>query len=560
MGATRNRPGARRPTRPKTGRAAKPARPQPARPKSRRPRAPETPSREARPESVSLWMATEAIPTRPRLTRGRTVDVCVIGAGIAGLSAAYQLARAGRSVVVLDDGPIGGGQTGRTTAHLSHAMDVGYQTIRRLHGEEGARLAAASHSAAIDEIETIASQEGIACDFERVPGHLFVPRGESPAVLERELEAAHAAGLDRVELLTTTPTLGAGAGPCLRFPDQAQFHPLRYLAGLAAAIERRGGAIFTNVHAEAVEPKGAAQRVKTAGRAGVTAGAVIAATNAPILGPQTLHAKQAAYLTYVIGARIPAGAMPHGLYWDTEDPYHYVRVQAREPAAAGEVLIVGGEDHKTGQAPGAADDSANRYRALEEWARARFPMIEEVEFRWSGQVMNSLDGLAFIGRASEQDPGVYLATGDTGMGMTHGTIAGMLLRDLILGRENPWRALYDPSRLMLRAAPTLVRENVNVAAQYADWITPAAVSSVDEIPPGQGALLRRGLAKIAAYRDDTGRVHERSAVCPHLACIVAWNSGEKTWDCPCHGSRFDALGHVINGPANANLAPAEDKK
>jgi Rieske Fe-S protein len=184
-------------------------------------------------------------------------------------------------------------------------------------------------------------------------------------------------------------------------------------------------------------------------------------------------------------------------------------------------------------------------------------MIEDVEFRWSGQVMNSLDGLAFIGRASEDEPGVYLATGDTGMGMTHGTIAGMLLRDLILHRDNPWRTLYDPSRLILRSLPTLVRENVNVAAQYADWLTPAAVSSVDEIAPGEGALLRRGLAKIAAYRAPDGRLHERSAVCPHLACLVAWNSEEKTWDCPCHGSRFDAVGRVINGPANADLAPAK---
>ena len=480
----------------------------------------------------------------------------MIGAGIAGLSAAYQLAAAGKSVVVLDDGPIGGGQTGRTTAHLSHAMDVGYQVIRRLHGEPGARLAAESHTAAIDEIEKIAREEGIACDFERVPGHLFGPRGESPAVLERELEAAHAAGLSRVELLTTTPALGAEAGPCLRFPHQAQFHPLRYLAGLAAAIERHGGRIFTHVHAEAVEAKGAIHRVGTRGGARVSAGAVIAATNSPILGPQAIHAKQAAYLTYVIGARVPAGAVPHGLYWDTEDPYHYVRVQPSAAPAAGEMLIVGGEDHKTGQ----ADDGAKRYQGLEEWARARFPMMEGVELRWSGQVMNSLDGLAFIGRASEDEPDVYLATGDTGMGMTHGTIAGMLLRDLVLHRDNPWRALYDPSRLILRSLPGLVLENVNVVAQYADWITPAEVSSVEEIAPGHGALLRRGLAKIAAYRDAAGRLHERSAVCPHLACLVAWNAAEKTWDCPCHGSRFDAVGHVINGPANGDLAPAEGER
>ncbi len=420
--------------------------------------------------------------------------MCVIGAGIAGLSAAYQLARAGRSVVVLDDGPIGGGQTGRTTAHLSHAMDVQYQAIQRLHGEQGARLAADSHTAAIDEIERIASEEGIACDFERVPGHLFVARDESSAVLERELEATRAAGLSRVELLPATPGLGAHAGPCLRFPHQAQFHPLRYLAGLAAAIERHGGHVFTHVHAEAVEAKGSTQRVKTRGRRHVDAGAVIAATNAPILGPQAIHAKQAAYLSYVIGARVPAGTVPHGLYWDTEDPYHYVRLQRRTPPAASEVLIVGGEDHKTGQ----ADDSVTRYRALEEWARERFPMIEEVEFRWSGQVMNSLDGLAFIGPASKDEPDVYLATGDTGMGMTHGTIAGMLLRDLILGRDNPWRTLYDPSRLILRSLPTLVRENVNVAAQYADWIT-----------PGRGLVggrhrARSGRAAAARPRQDRG--------------------------------------------------------
>ncbi len=479
--------------------------------------------------------------------------MCVIGAGIAGLSAAYQLVRAGKSVVVLDDGSIGGGQTGRTTAHLSHAMDVQYQVIRRLHGDAGARLAAESHTAAIDAIEETATVEGIACDFERVPGHLFVSRGESPAVLERELDAAHAAGLTRVELLAHTPALGGEAGPCLRFPHQAQFHPLRYLAGLATAIERHGGRIATSVHAEAVEPTGATHRVRTRGRAHVTASAVIAATNAPILGLQTIHAKQAAYLSYVIGARVPAGAVPPGLYWDTEDPYHYVRVQRGATPAASEILIVGGEDHKTGQ----ADDSEKRYRALEEWARARFPMIEAVEFRWSGQVMNSLDGLAFIGRASDDDPDVYLVTGDTGMGMTHGTIAGLLLRDLVLGRDNPWRALYDPSRLILRTLPALVRENANVAVQYADWLTPAEVSSVEEIPPGQGAVLRRGLSKIAAYRDPEGRLHERSAVCPHMACIVAWNRAETTWDCPCHGSRFDALGRVINGPANTNLAAAE---
>jgi Rieske Fe-S protein len=216
------------------------------------------------------------------------------------------------------------------------------------------------------------------------------------------------------------------------------------------------------------------------------------------------------------------------------------------------MLIVGGEDHKTGQ----ADDAPDRYARLEAWARERFPAMGHVELAWSGQVMNSADGLAFIGKNPEGEGNVYLATGDTGMGMTHGTIAGMLLTDLIRGRESPWAKLYDPSRLPLRAAARLLRENLNAARQYADWVTPGQVSAADEVSRGAGAVLRRGLSKVAVHRDELGRIHERSAVCPHLGCIVTWNSSEKTWDCPCHGSRFDPLGRVVNGPASTDLSPA----
>jgi len=233
------------------------------------------------------------------------------------------------------------------------------------------------------------------------------------------------------------------------------------------------------------------------------------------------------------------------LYWDTLDPYHYVRLHKN-------LLIVGGEDHKTGQEA----NPSKRFRQLERWARKRFP-IGDVKFRWSGQVMETIDGLAFIGK----DPGglenVYIATGDSGMGMTHGTIAGILLSDLIGGRENAWARIYEPTRKPMRTLKDYVTENINMAAQYAKWVTAADVNSVEEIPAGGGAVIRNGIHKVAVYRDQSAETHERSAICPHLGCIVGWNSIEKTWDCPCHGSRFDKYGKVLNGPAATDLEPTQ---
>jgi Rieske Fe-S protein len=263
-------------------------------------------------------------------------------------------------------------------------------------------------------------------------------------------------------------------------------------------------------------------------------------------------------MTYVIGAVVPRGSVTNALYWDTEDPYHYVRLQPMDDDAGpggGEprdILIVGGEDHKTGQ----ADDTTERHGRLEAWARQRFPAMQEIAFTWAGQVMETIDGLALIGRNPMDAENVFVVTGDSGMGMTHGTIAGMLLTDLIVGRQNAWASLYDPSRKTLGAAAEFAKENINVAAQYADWVTGGEVASADEIANGSGAVIRRGLSKVAVYRDADGAVHERSAVCTHLGCIVHWNASEKTWDCPCHGSRFEPRGKVFNGPANSDLGEA----
>lgn len=501
-------------------------------------------------QTVSIWMSTK-LPVTPPLASGVHADVCVVGAGIAGLTTAYCLMKSGKSVIVLDDGQPGAGMTQRTTAHLSNAIDDRYVEIERLHGESGARLAAESHTAAIDWIDMIREREHIDCDFLRLDGYLFAPSGESRQLIEDEWHAARRAGLHGVERVEALPGNLFRTGPCLRFPRQAQFHPLKYLAGLAKAIQAGGGRMFSQAHVTSLET-GKQITVETSQGCIATADSVVVATNTPINNLVAIHTKQAAYISYVIGAAIPAGSVEPALFWDTLDPYHYVRIQYQQSHPGGEqaFLIVGGEDHKAGQ----ADDGDARYARLEAWAKKRFPMMKEVMFRWSGQVMESVDGLGFIGQ-NPGDDDVYIATGDSGMGMTHGTIAGRLITDLIMKRESPWAALYDPSRQPVRAAGEFIRESLNMAAQYTDWVTAGDVETEREIPREQGAILRTGLTKIAAYRDDQGILHQCSAVCPHLNCIVAWNHSEHTWDCPCHGSRFDRFGKVINGPATGDLPP-----
>jgi glycine/D-amino acid oxidase-like deaminating enzyme/nitrite reductase/ring-hydroxylating ferredoxin subunit len=499
--------------------------------------------------TTSVWMATANPPSQPQLKDNIRTDVCIIGAGIAGMTTAYLLAKEGRSVVVLDDGAIGGGMTGRTTAHLTNAFDDRYVEMEKLHGEDGSRLIAQSHTAAIDKVEKIVREEQIECGFERLDGFLFVPPKESTEVLKDELKASHRAGLVDVEMVQRAPIESFDTGTALRFPRQGQFHPLDYLTGLTRALTREGGRLFNATHATNFTG-GSFARVETEPGPAVTCDAIVVATNSPVNDRVAIHTKQAPYVTYVIGVEIPKGYVTRALYWDTPDPYHYVRVQTGKQNDRYDVLIVGGEDHKTGQ----VNDGEQRFARLEQWTRERFPQIGEVTFRWSGQVMEPVDGVAFIGRNPLDEDNVFIATGDSGQGMTHGTIAGVLLTDLLQGRKNRWEDLYSPSRIRLRAIGEYAGENINVAEQFADYITAGEIQSVNEVKPGQGAIMREGLSKLAVYRDDEGRVHTLSAVCPHLGCIVAWNSTEKTWDCPCHGSKYRADGRVYQGPANSDLS------
>ncbi|MGE3683285.1 MAG: FAD-dependent oxidoreductase [Bdellovibrionales bacterium] len=505
-------------------------------------------------DAHSLWQISDK-PLYTSVAQNLRVDTCIVGAGIAGLSVAYMLAKAGQKVVVLDRERLGLGETGLTSAHLSNALDDRFSELQRLHGREGARLAAESHTQAIDWIEKIQEEEHIDCGFERVSGYLFLSPDDKLDLLTRELGAAHEAGLRQVRLLPKAPVSFFDSGPCLEFPHQAKFHPVRYIDGLAHAIQRLGGQIST--HSEAIEIRGGRSAcVTTSSGFKVECENIVVATNAPVNNLVSIPAKNAAYRTYIIG--IPFGELAPSddvLLWDTTDPYHYVRF-VKHPDTGEDILLVGGEDHRTGQEV----DPEKHFTNLARWVRQYLDIDQRVITRWSGQIMEPVDGLAYIGRNPGDKDNVYIVTGDSGHGLTHGTIAGLLLRDLILGHDNPWAKLYDPSRLHLRSLTRFMKEAAQSTLPYSDWLSDGDVDSPQDIEPGEGAVIRDGLTKVAVYKDEMGRLHSCSAVCTHLGGIVRWNSAEKTWDCPCHGSRFDRFGQVVNGPAISELSPVPDPR
>lgn len=508
--------------------------------------------------TASLWAGSTQPKSYSALNTDLDTDVCIIGAGIAGLTTAYLLQRQNRSVTILSDRVPGDGQTGRTSAHLASAIDDRFLTLYRAFGEQTTKLAYESHAAAIDRIEQIARDEQIDCDFARVDGYLFLGHGDEELTLNLELDVTRLIGVPDVVKLDNVPLGAFASGPCLRFTRQAVFHPLKYLAGLAKCIERDGGRIFTGHRC--VEVQGADLTIGESCSATldnarrVTAGAIVVATNtpAPIKGWNGIYTKQAAYRTYVIGARIPRLSVPNSLYWDTGSPYHYVRIESSADPDH-DILLVGGEDHKVGQFP----QGAAPFARLEHWARERFKMIVDISFRWSGQVQEPVDGMAYIGQAPIDKPNVYVATGDSGQGLTHGTIAGMLITDLILRKPNPWATIYDPARKPTKSLGEFLSENLNAAATLKEHITAGEVKDESEIAPGMGALIRQGLHKLAVYRDDAGALHRCSSACTHLGCVVQWNHVERTWDCPCHGSRFDPDGRVLMGPATTDLRTTE---
>jgi glycine/D-amino acid oxidase-like deaminating enzyme/nitrite reductase/ring-hydroxylating ferredoxin subunit len=495
-----------------------------------------------------LWQETAPGPSFPPLSGDLDVDVAIVGAGITGLTTAAQLAAAGLTVAVLERHRVGAGETGHTTAHLTEVVDTRYRTLVRDFGEASARLVGDASRTAIHLIEELSRTYGIDCGFERLDAYLYCENADDLDMLREELEAAQRSGV-RGEITRDVPLPFPTAG-ALRFPDQAQFHPTRYLRSLSATLAERGVRFFEHTMVRNVEDDEPC-RVET-DRGVVTARDVVVATNVPVNNRVLLHTKLAAYRTYAVAAAVPERAAVRGLFWDTADPYHYTRTARIDGTTW---LVVGGEDHKTGL----ETDTGQRYRALEAFARERFA-LPAVSHSWSGQVIEPVDGLPYIGR-NPFGTHVYVATGYSGNGMTFGTLAGQVLSDLIAGRQNAYAPLLTPGRITpLASAVDFVTENVDFPRHLvADRLTnfDATADSPADLGPGEGRLLTIDGKKLAVSRDRAGVLHALSPVCTHLGCDVRWNAAEGSWDCPCHGSRFDQEGRVLNGPASTELERRE---
>lgn len=389
-----------------------------------------------------------------KLNRNISVDVAIVGGGIAGITTAYLLSKSGKSVALLEDGYIGSGETGRTTAHITHALDDRYYNIEKRHGAKSARIAADSHTSAIDFIDRTVRDEGIDCEFNRLNGYLFLDPTDNKSSLDKELAALKNAGITSAKIENESPLKSKDISPCICFHDQAQFQPMQYLKGIASKINQYNEAkIFTETHAQEIQSDNSKCVVKTDSGHIVTAQNIVLATNAPIIDKVSkIYDKQVAFRTYVIAVEIQKNSIPSGLYWDTGNqeskdhvkPYHYIRIQQTGDQKH-DLLIVGGEDHKTGSIND-KNDFDTKFKRLEKWMRNIFSVEGPIVYRWSGQVMEPMDGLAFIGTNPGKDKNVYIATGDSGNGITHGTIAGLILNDLILQRKNPWAELYNPDR------------------------------------------------------------------------------------------------------------------
>jgi glycine/D-amino acid oxidase-like deaminating enzyme/nitrite reductase/ring-hydroxylating ferredoxin subunit len=488
-------------------------------------------------------------PAFAPLAQDLHVDVAIVGGGITGLTTAYLLASAGRRVAVFERGRCAKVDTGHTTAHLTMVTDTSLGDLVDAIGRDHARAVWDAGLAAIAQIDDITRAHAPGAELRWIDAFLCAPFGstdDDPDTrdrLTREAALADELGFD-AEWMASVPLAGR---PGVRFGGQARFHPRHYLAGVTRAVVAMGGQIFEDSAAGTFTES--PQRVEVNGHT-VRFDDLVLATHNPkpglsgMVSAAMLQTKLALYTSYAVAGRVAPGTVPDALFWDTAEPYHYLRIH-RE--ANHDVVIFGGEDHKTGQ----RENTAAGFERLEQQLRALVPDVQ-LTHRWSGQVIETPDGLPYIGETAERQ---YIATGFSGNGMTFGTLAAMIVSDAILGRRNPWTDLFAPGRTALRHGLwDYVKENADYPYyMIRDRFAGHAAKSLRAVPRGEGRIVDHDGKRVAAYRDDRGRMVLRSAICTHLGCTVAWNPAERTWDCPCHGSRFQPTGEVISGPAETPL-------
>ena len=492
-------------------------------------------------------MQTSTRAAYPALTRTIDADIAIVGAGITGLTTAYLLKQAGKTVAVAEMNRVGSGATGYTTAKLTVGHNLIYADLIAKHGERAARLYAESNQAAIERIAGLVAELGIGCDFERAANYVYTEAEACVEALENEADAARRIGVDAE--LTSNTDLPFDVRAALRVGEQAQFHPLKYLLDLAARVAGDGSHVFEETRVTDVRGRDP-YVVETSGGS-IRATHVVVATQMPFLHRGLLFAKAHPEKSYAVSARVDADAAPRAMYISVEQPTRSIRSTPRPDGARD--LIVGGEGHK----PGTESDTRRRYAALEAFARERWG-IDEIEHRWSTHDYIPVDRLPYIGRLRGDEDRILTATGFAKWGLTKATLAAEILADSVLGRANAWASLYDASRVNARqSAFRFAQENGQVALRFvADRLRPRDDDgALDRLARGEATIVRSGGRQYAVYKDDAGDLHAVSPRCPHLGCLVGWSSADRTWECPCHGSRFAATGALMQGPATRDLEP-----
>ncbi|SEP91794.1 FAD-dependent oxidoreductase [Natrinema salaciae] len=507
------------------------------------------------PREDSLWLATTPTTDYEPVEDGLGVDVAVVGGGITGLTAAINLKEAGRTVAVLESGRIVESTTGHTTAKLTSQHGLRYDTLVSQFGEKKARQYANANEAAIEAVERRVADEGIDCDFRRTDAYTYAASPEDVEQVRDEVDAARRLGLP-ASYVEETP-LPFDVDGAVRFDEQAAFHPREYLLAIAERVHGDGSRVFEETKALDVDP-GSPCRVETE-RGGVVADDVVVATQFPFFDRAGYFARMHPHRAYLLAVRID-GTSPEGMYYNTASPSATMRrypVTDGEHADGGdgELLIVGGQSHKP-SVDGVP--TSERYRRCEAFAREHFD-VRSIEYRWSTMDYSPVDGVPFVGPIDPLTDHVYVGTGFEGWGMTNGTAAGMILADLITEGSNPWADVFDPQRFTPGAsAKRFLEENATVGGSFVGDRIKSLLASIgadgaDGLPPGDARVVRRASQPVGLYRDDSGTTHAVSATCPHMGCLVRWNDAERTWDCPCHGSRFTYDGDVLSGPAVEGL-------